>query len=63
MKNKYGKFTRKEAISLVKYEFGFTTKQAVKYLNDCNGNYRILNYIDDGIKQDARNTFYECNKE
>lgn len=60
---KYGNFTRKEAISLIKYQFGLTTKQAEKYLADCNGNYRVLNFIEEGIKQDAHSTFYECNKE
>lgn len=60
---KYGKFTRKEAIALVRYEFGLTTKQAITYLNDCNGDYQILIYIEDGIKQDAHATFYECNRE
>lgn len=62
MRKKYGDYTRKQAIILVKYEFGLTTKEAVKYLTDCNGNYSILRYIEDGIKHDAHATFYECDK-
>jgi hypothetical protein len=62
-RRKYGLFKRKEAINLVKYYYGFTTKEALQYLKSLDGKYSILNIMYDGIKQDAHNTFYECNRE